>query len=179
MECRNADPPCYDRAYAVYRYGGTGAKVLQAFKFGAHRNLGALFTRQLLETASHLRADLGAIDAWVPVPPRPGKIRKTGWDQVEALARNLERSRPRRKTEAGTMPVVRCLERLPSRSQKELNRTERAANLIGKIRCLGPVPETALLFDDVLTTGATMNACAAALKKAGTARVYALALFYD
>jgi len=179
MECRSAEPPGCDRTHALYRYGGDGATVLRAFKFGANRALAAFFALRLIEAATSLASETGPIEAWVPVPPRPGKIRKTGWDQVEAIARILEQLYNGRRTEAGTLPVRRCLERLPSRSQKELNRGERGKNLIGKIRCVRPAPTSALVFDDVITTGATLNACAGALKKAGTLRVYAIALFYD
>jgi predicted amidophosphoribosyltransferase len=132
-----------------------------------------------MDTAASLASAFGPSEAWVPVPPRRGKIRRTGWDQVEAIARKLEQNHAGRHNEAGTLPVRRCLERLPSRSQKELNRGERGKNLIGKIRCVRPAPTSALVFDDVITTGATLNACAGALKKAGTLRVYAIALFYD
>ena len=73
----------------------------------------------------------------------------------------------------------RCLKRLPSRSQKELNREERGKNLKGRIFCVKTPPKTALLFDDVFTTGATLNACAAALLSGGAEKVYGLCLFYD
>jgi len=179
MECRNAEPPGCDRTHALYRYGGNAAKALRSFKFGAHRALGTFFAQQLIETAIGLGSGIGPVEAWVPVPPRPGKIRKTGWDQVEAIARILEQSYNERRTETGMLPVRRCLERLPSRSQKELNRSERGKNLVGKIRCIRPAPASAMIFDDVITTGATLNACATALKEGGTARVYAVALYYD
>jgi predicted amidophosphoribosyltransferase len=104
------------------------------------------------------------------VPPRPGKIKKKGWDQVELLSRRLERS---------GISVSRCLRRLPSRSQKELDRAGRATNLVGKMVCFASPPETAILIDDVITTGATLDACARSLKDAGSERVYALAFCYD
>jgi predicted amidophosphoribosyltransferase len=108
--------------------------------------------------------------AIVPVPPRPGKIKRKGWDQIELLARRMERS---------GVSVSRCLRRLPSRSQKELDRHGRAINLVGKMICIEPPPKTAILIDDVITTGSTMDACARALKEAGCAHVYALAFCYD
>jgi predicted amidophosphoribosyltransferase len=78
----------------------------------------------------------------------------------------------------GSLPVNRCLKRLPSKSQKLLNREERLANLKGRIRCVKKPPETAILFDDVITTGATVDACAAVLLEAGAKEVYAVCLFY-
>ncbi|MDR2029417.1 MAG: hypothetical protein LBP93_07760 [Treponema sp.] len=47
------------------------------------------------------------------------------------------------------------------------------------MRCTRKVPREVLLFDDVMTTGSTLDACAAALKQEGAEKVYALALFYD
>jgi predicted amidophosphoribosyltransferase len=116
--------------------------------------------------------------AWVPVPPRPGKIKKNGWDQIEYLARLLEKGI--RRTDSGVQrQVSRCLKRLPSLSQKELNRDERRHNLNGRILASSNVPRTAVLFDDVYTTGSTMDACAGALKNSGAERVYGVCLYYD
>ena len=106
---------------------------------------------------------------WVPVPPRAGKIKKTGWDQIIYLAKLMEK----------TYPVQYCLTRMPSLSQKELNREDRLHNLKGRIIVSKLVPQNAVLFDDVYTTGATMEACAAALKAQGTKTVYGICLFYD
>ncbi|MDR2134220.1 MAG: hypothetical protein LBP27_03865, partial [Treponema sp.] len=134
--------------------------------------------------------------AIVPVPPRPGKIKKTGWDQIEYLAALLEKppaekgSRKKRpepgagdaNLRAGSrlsLPVRRCLKRLPSKSQKELNREDRGTNLKGRVIPGAAAPETAVLVDDVITTGSTMDACAEALKSGGAKKVYGICLFYD
>ena len=56
---------------------------------------------------------------------------------------------------------------------------DRKTNLMGKIICTKPAPKTVILFDDVITTGATLDACAAALKGNGAEKVYGVCLFYD
>jgi predicted amidophosphoribosyltransferase len=110
-ECRERPAPAYDRARALFRYGGTARSLLVAYKFGAGR-AAAFFIADLIR--EELRLVAGEAVA-VPVPPRHGKLKRVGWDQVELVARRLERS--------GTQ-VSRCLRRLPSRSQKELDRGE-------------------------------------------------------
>jgi predicted amidophosphoribosyltransferase len=107
---------------------------------------------------------------WVPVPPRPGKIKNSGWDQIDYLAKKLKKNHGAR--------VETCLERLPSQIQKKLDRQGRRVNLLGRIRCRKLPPERVLLFDDVITTGSTLDICAKALKDSGTKEVFALALFY-
>jgi ComF family protein len=170
----------FDRVIPLYPYMGKYRKVLAAYKFGQYLNVGNFFANKLLQGFEILQnepsfADGGTVKPfWVPVPPKPGKIKKTGWDQIEYLARRLEKTQ---------IPVTRCLKRLSSESQKQLNREERLENLKNKILIKDGknllIPETAILFDDVYTTGATMDACAAALKSGGAKKVYGICLFYD
>jgi len=163
----------------LFPYSGKFRTVLGSYKFEKSLGVGLFLSRFLSRALDDLKIDdlkikgleLTGITAWVPVPPRPGKIKKQGWDQIEYLAKLLEKKGPLR--------VCRCLKRLPSRSQKELNRMERGINLKGRIRCVKKPPETAIVFDDVITTGATINECAEALLSAGSKNVYAVCLFYD
>ncbi len=108
----------------------------------------------------------------VPIPPRPGKLRTKGWDQVEEIARILERR---------GFPVARPLERRHSKEQKKLGRGERGANAtLAYVLKPGAVPpERPLIIDDVITTCATIDACARALKDGGAVSVVALVFAAD
>jgi len=153
----------------LFPYSGKFRSVLGSYKFKKSLGIGNFLSRFLTQTLDSF--ELTGKAAWVPVPPRYGKIKKQGWDQIEYIAKLLEKK--------GAISVCRCLKRLPSRSQKELNRAERGSNLKGRIKCVKQPPETAVIFDDVITTGATIGECAEVLLKAGCKRVYAVCLFYD
>ena len=161
---------------ALFPYVGKFKAILGAYKFGKSLGVGNFLAASLGSAPEDFCPGADEETAWVPVPPRPGKIKKQGWDQIEYLAEFLERAHRRSKS---SLSVCRCLKRLPSRSQKELNREERGTNLKGRILCAKPPPQTAIIFDDVITTGETLNACAAALLEGGASRVYGVCLFYD
>ena len=171
-----------DRIRVLFPYMGKYRKLLSAYKFGKNLALGNFFAEKMLELLARgafpVEANPGGSCSQisvVPVPPRPGRIRETGWDQVGYLARLLER----KTGTAGGCSVSRCLRRLPSESQKELGRESRRTNLRGRIVPARRVPETALVIDDVMTTGSTLNACATALREGGAKTVFGLCLFYD
>lgn len=174
ISCKKDDAPSFDAALPLYPYTGRCRSLLQAYKFGAHTALGVFFAKKLLEARALLPPEAEQA-IWTPVPPRPGKIKRDGWDQIEEIARILEQ--PFGKKVGIT--VRRTLKRLPSRSQKELDRENRRVNLNGKIIVSRPPEKNIILFDDVFTTGSTLSACAAALKSAGAQNVWGICLFYD
>lgn len=111
-------------------------------------------------------------DYIIPVPPRPGKIRKIGWDQVDELCRLLQRNYG--------YEIIYPLERLSSREQKTLNREQRKGSLgaVYRLKADFKLNSTKyLLLDDVSTTGATLDKCSRILKKSGAEEVYGLTLF--
>jgi ComF family protein len=175
LHCRNGETHYFDQAVALFPYTGDYMKLLGAYKFGKYKAVGTFFLEKILEGIACFSAPLQH-PVLVPVPPRPGKIKKTGWDQIDSLAKGLKRAYQQHK--GSSYPLYTCLKRLPSRSQKELNQENRKTNLLGRIHCTRPVPPEVIIFDDVITTGSTLDACAAALKAGGAEKVYGVCLFY-
>jgi len=170
LPCRNREGFSYDRLWTLYPYTGNYRKLLASYKFNKNLSLGAFFANKIL---CILKENSCLNDAQIiPVPPRPGKIKDSGWDQVDYLLSMLKKA-------GMEHPVNRCLKRTKSRVQKSLNRQERLENLKGKIYLDGVSPKIAFLIDDVITTGSTMEVCASALKQGGAQNVYGLCLFYD
>jgi len=170
LECRELPKPSHDGAFLLFRYGGDPLRFMAGYKFGAHRSASVFAAMLIARTIQANRPAIGE-GVVVPVPPRPGKLRRTGWDQVSAVARALA-------VREG-LAVDPCLRRLPGRVQKTLDRADRARNMEGAFVCSRRPPERAVLIDDVCTTGATLNACAHSLKAAGCRYVFAIALCYD
>jgi ComF family protein len=176
LSCRNAEESGVDAMAVIYPYTGKYKRMLAAYKFGGSLALGRFFAGRLIQAVKRLNVDAACHPVLAPVPPRPGKIKKTGWDQIAYLAGVLERGEKNSKGEIP--PLLRCLKRLPSDSQKKLDRKGRLENLRGKIVAVRKVPPVVILFDDVVTTGATLEACATALKNGGAEKVYGVCLFY-
>lgn len=178
LSCReNTETPFYHKMFALFPYTGIFRRLLGAFKFGKSLGAGHFLADKLLEALNQLPLEEMENPVLIPVPPRPGKIRKTGWDQMESLSRLIE---PMLRKQHDKSPALRrCLRRQASQTQKKLDRKGRRTNLKGRISARGKVPKDCILFDDVITTGSTINACAAALKEAGAERIFGICLFYD
>ena len=170
LSCRQEEGRSFNGVKVLFPYTGKYRRLLAAYKFGKNPAAGNFLAEKILEAVGCFPPEAQI----VPVPPRPGKIRSAGWDQIEYLTRLLEMSGAVRR-----VAVSRCLKRMPSKSQKELGRENRRSNLKGRIAMVRQVPRIAVVLDDVMTTGSTLDACAAALKEAGTQTVYGLCLFYD
>ncbi|NTU53689.1 MAG: ComF family protein [Chlorobiaceae bacterium] len=154
-------------AWALYPYHSRGVlhDAMHAMKYGGLFPLGGVFGRRLGALVRSLGSQVG-LDAIVPVPLHSLKRIERTYNQAEEIAAGI----------AGVlgMPVwTQCIERcVNTSSQTGLSLSDRRRNMDGAFRpgrkaCRGKV----LLVDDVLTTGATMVAAAAALKESGAAAV--------
>lgn len=106
----------------------------------------------------------------VPVPLHPTKERERGYNQSEKIARLLANT-----IGAGTRVERLLLRPRPTQTQTFLNRSERQQNVKNAFALQPDAVVNSrsihILIDDVFTTGATLNACAATLRKAGAARI--------
>jgi ComF family protein len=164
-----AHPACPAReqafaaAWAPVAYDGVARELVAALKFRHGRPLAAVLAAHI---AAGLPFELGAGATVVAVPAHPAHLRRRGYDQAELLARELARR-------LGA-PLARPLRRRgPAIRQLGAGRVERLRH--GRIAVTSrAAPERVVLVDDVHTTGATLDACARALRAAGAIHVSAL-----
>lgn len=162
-----ANPPDYDRARAAVAYDDRISKVLISFKHGDRVDLAPGLSRWLLRVAEELR---DGTDIILPVPLHPSRLRHRKFNQSVLLARPLGR--------AWKVPVALDLVRRhrDTKSQGHLSPSGRQRNVQGAFR-IDPdkkakvAGKNILLVDDVMTTGATADALARCLKRAGAGRV--------
>ena len=165
-ECTSS-PDALDGARSVYIFEGAARTLVHQVKY---RFLHALARPMGERLADYLAQNPLPIDLLVPVPLHRRRQRERGFNQAELLCRVLaERS--------GIAIDRRSLRRrrnTPHQMQVK-DRAQRAANVRGAFICAGGFTgRRVLLIDDVLTSGATLRACASSLRAAGAASVWAL-----
>jgi ComF family protein len=165
-----ARPPAFDSARAIFVYDQTSRGAVLALKHADRLELVPGFARWLSRIG---RAVLDDSDLVVPVPLHPFRLWRRRYNQAAELARRL--ARDRKLSYAGALARSR-----PTPSQGAMASAKaRRRNVLGAFQVLDPhlvAGRRVLLVDDVLTTGATVEACARALKRAGAKQVHVLAL---
>jgi ComF family protein len=152
------------RVWAPVAYEGPGRDLVRALKFRGAVALAAEMASLIVASAP----DGLLCGVLVPVPLHPARLRRRGFNQAAVLAEAIARRTG--------LAVADCLRRRRAGpAQVGRGRQARLAGPAGSIEGRGPLPRTALIVDDVVTTGATLAACAAALRSAGTAEVAAVA----
>ncbi len=159
----------FDVAWAPYRYEFPLPELIQRMKFGGAlpvtRILGSLLGRRLAERGRP------GVDAIVPVPLHVARERKRGYNQAREIA-----------VFAGREIGLPVLDRLAWRIRETAEQTAlpggaRRRNLRGAFAVeAGDVPARVAIVDDVLTTGATAESLALALRRAGCRRIEAWAV---
>lgn len=163
--------PKFDHAFAAWRYQADIPGLVQRFKLGGKLAIGRVLAEQM---AQQIEArGLVLPELLIPVPLHPRRLQARGFDQAWEIARVLGQRLG--------IPVQRhAMVRLrDTATQTGLKRRERRSNVFRAFAVGRPWPahvRRVALIDDVMTTGATLEACARVLKRAGATEVAAWSL---
>ena len=144
-------------------YQGAARELVHLLKFQGIRPVAKFFALALSELP------LPDVDAIVPMPLGPGRLRQRGFNQALDIARHLGQAR--------ALPVIVAglRRRRETHAQTGLTQEQRVANVRGAF-IASPAHDIRrrrlLLLDDVLTTGATARSAAQALVRAGAGEVH-------
>jgi len=180
-EPREGEPACRDciegkfgfqlaRSFGVYE--GALARAIVLLKYERIEPLGSFFAKRLFEL---VRSDAGlfSADVIVPVPLHRQKHRERGYNQVDLFARSLAR---RLDVPYRSVLLVRSRPRPEKHLLSREERWEAVHGAFAMLRGSRVDNLRVLLLDDVMTTGATLDACARALHEAGARSVLGLTI---
>lgn len=161
---------------AAFAHRDAAQRILRRLKYGGGRRLAGPLAEMALPALRRLLAVTGPA-ILVPVPLHRSRQRDRGYNQAELLATELAR-----RANVTVWPAL--IRRRATQRQHGLDRATRVRNL-RQAMALSAVPppagvqaggSTVVLVDDILTTGATLEACAAVLRAAGVEGVYGFAV---
>ena len=171
MPCPNCEGRQWHLSFIVSgcRHEGVVRDLVHRFKYGRDQSLTPLLSDLMLPALDDPRIQGRNFDGLVPVPLHPLREREREFNQAALLATRMAKIR-------GT-PALHLLKRVrPTPPQAGAERSQRLKSLEGAFALRKPIHEgmRILLVDDVTTTGATLDACAAVLMEAGAAEVCAI-----
>lgn len=165
-----AERPSYGRARAAFIYDDHSRTLILKLKHGDRTDMAVHLAKWLQRAGAELTAQADVI---VPVPLHRSRLLMRAYNQSALIARALGKLTGK-KVAADALVRIKA-----TSSQGGLSRTERRRNVAGAFEVGRPAAiegKRVLLIDDVLTSGATANACALALIHAGSTAVDVLAL---
>lgn len=177
MACRESPViKSADFVFPIVPYRLWAKNLLAQWKMGGRRELSPVFAKTCHIALKNISFFKDSVV--VPVPPRPGKIKKAGWDQIDEICTFLRYKYKYR--------VLKLLDRVSVTQQKKLTREGRLSAM-GSVYVLSQLcrrlekkhrlPHSVVLVDDVMTTGATAESCALLLRECGISKISILTLF--
>jgi ComF family protein len=159
-------------ARALGTYEGSLQEAIHHWKYEGKTNLTPFFAEWLAEGLKRYW-EPDSLDLLIPVPLHTQRLRERGFNQALVLVKELSRRTgiPYRKTT--------LQKKKPTVPQVNFSGAERGKGLRGAFHVIGKeelVGKSALLVDDVYTTGATVNECSRVLRRGGAKRVDVLTL---
>ena len=159
--CRKRSP-AFDKVRARFHYRFPLDRLVQRFKYAGDLALGHWLAEQLTEHVSEFERP----ELLIAPPSTTSRLRERGFNPALEIAKVVAR---RLEIPCALEGLIRTRDTTP---QPGLGRDARARNLEGAMHCALPLGGmNVALVDDVMTTGATANAAARVLKKAGAASV--------
>ena len=160
--------PFVDRVFAPFLYRPPLRNQILAFKFASQRSVGRALSCALIEAIGPILPEISGI---VPVPLHRARLRQRTFNQAEDMARTIARA-IKRPLFAGNLRRT-----VATAAQSALPAASRRTNVHGAFTVSGVLPAGRLaLIDDVITTGATVSACSAALRAHGAEAVVSIAI---
>ena len=155
-----ASPPPLTATVAAFVYDWPVDGLLRRFKFHQDLAAGRLLSQLMMVGCAAAEQP----QLVVPISLHRQRLRRRGYDQALELAKPI--------AAALQLPCRPLLQRIRlTQPQSRLDAQQRASNLLGAFVALEPPPAHVVLVDDVMTTGATLQAAAQALLAAGALRV--------
>ena len=152
-------PPSYDRVISAFGYTNPIRQLMARYKFQHQLSLAPIFARALL---ARIKIGNPDIEALLPVPLHPIRLRQRGFNQA------IELAQPIAKACQKPLLLNSIKRNRNTETQSDLSAKQRNKNLRGAFGCIQPLRHKSIaIIDDVMTTGSTVNELAKTLKQNG------------
>lgn len=171
-QCQSSQP-AYQVCIAPYRFEGIIKTLIHSIKF----NQGTHYIRPLIYLLSEHLIESYSSESWpeqiLYVPSHPSRIKERGFCQTKAMTTQLTRNlKELLGKKCPAIPKNNPLRKIKNtKAQHSLSRKERLKSPQSSYQLDGPIAKHVALFDDVMTTGSTIENCTKLLLKAGAERV--------
>jgi ComF family protein len=163
-------PPQYDILISPLVYSGLTKALILNLKFSSHYHACHPLCQLLADALKHTYQD-SDMEEWpdilIPTPSHIERVRERGFCHMTLLSNHLLAYLPK-EIPIGTQLLLKAQHLAP---QHELNKKQRHTLKASSFACPKTIPNHVALFDDVVTTGSTIDACITKLKEAGAKRV--------